>query len=78
MFQTISKEQKKLKDTFNEMDDENKKNNSALLMRYYLSKYKFYFLRDYLWFKEGHIKMNLPEGFGENNCSNKTIKKDFR
>lgn len=61
---------------FNSYSFDEKLENSNLLDKHELLKYKFYNLRDLLWFKEGNIDIKLPkvpdsDGFsfeGSDNC----------
>ena len=44
------------------MTEEERKNNTNLVTKCDLLEFKFYSLRDVLWFKHGHISMKLPDG----------------
>ena len=59
---SIVKEQEQIANTFNSMTEEERKNNTNLVTKCDLLEFKFYSLRDVLWFKQGHISMKLPEG----------------
>ena len=39
-----------------------------------LLEFKFYSLRDVLWFKQGHIPMKLPEGYAQEKSIKKLLK----
>lgn len=47
---------------FNEMSKEQKEENQGIVAQCELLDFKLYSLRDILWLKQGHLKMNLPEG----------------
>ena len=59
----IIKEHEAIASTFNNMSEEEKENNKDMITKCELLKFKFYSLRDILWLKQGHIKMNLPKEF---------------
>lgn len=44
------------------MTPEERKENMDMVSQCELLDFKMYSLRDVLWFKQGHIKMELPEG----------------
>ena len=46
------------------MTPEERENNMSMVSQCELLDFKIYSLRDVLWFKQGHIKMELPEGVG--------------
>ena len=54
-------EQRKIATTFNSMDEEEKDNHTDMIIKCNLLEFKFYSLRDILWFKQGHISIKLPE-----------------
>ena len=70
-------EQRKIATTFNSMDEEEKDNHTDMIIKCNLLEFKFYSLRDILWFKQGHISMKLPEGieYPEGYVQEKGIKK---
>lgn len=47
---------------FNSLTLEERKENMNMVSQCELLDFKMYSLRDVLWFKQGHIKMELPEG----------------
>lgn len=47
---------------FNSMTYEEQQQHSDLVRRCNFLEFKMYSIRDFLWFKQGHIKMDLPEG----------------
>jgi len=60
--ENIGKEQQEIARTFNSMSLEDKKKNADMITRCKLLEFKFYSLRDYNWFRKGHISMKLPDG----------------
>lgn len=70
-------EQRKIATTFNSMDEDEKDNHTDMIIKCNLLEFKFYSLRDILWFKQGHISMKLPEGieYPEGCVQEKGIKK---
>lgn len=54
--------QNEIADKYNNMNPEDKKNNQDMLFQHETLDFKIYSLRDFLWFKQGHLKMELPEG----------------
>lgn len=59
---SIAKEKNSIAQRFNSMTLEERKNNLSMVSQCELLDFKIYSLRDVLWFKQGHIKMKLPEG----------------
>ena len=59
---SIVKDQEQIANTFNSMTEEERKNHTDMITKCDLLEFKFYSLRDILWFKQGHISMKLPEG----------------
>lgn len=51
-----------LANIFNEMNEDERASHLELIEAHEKCEFKMYSLRDILWFKQGHIKMNLPEG----------------
>ena len=47
---------------FNSMSEDERKENLEMVTQCELLDFKIYSLRDILWFKQGHLKMTLPEG----------------
>ena len=60
--QSIAEEKNEIAQMFNSMTPEQRKENVNMVSRCELLDFKMYSLRDVLWFKQGHIKMELPEG----------------
>lgn len=60
--QSIAEEKNSIAQRFNSMTPEERKNNMSMVSRCELLDFKMYSLRDILRFKQGHIKMELPEG----------------
>ena len=56
----IAKEQEEAAEKYNSMSDEEKKKNQDIVGYCDLLEFKFYSLRDILWYKQGHLKMTLP------------------
>ncbi len=59
---SIAEEQNSIAQRFNSMTPEERENNMSMVSQCELLDFKIYSLRDVLWFKQGHIKMELPEG----------------
>lgn len=60
--QSIAEEKNNIAQRFNSMTPEERKKNMTMVSQCELLDFKMYSLRDVLWFKQGHIKMELPEG----------------
>lgn len=60
--QSIAQEQNTIASRFNSMSSQEKQANSNLVSQCELFGYKIYALRDFLWFKQGHLQMKLPKG----------------
>lgn len=60
--QSIAEEKNNIAQRFNSMTPEERKENMNMVSQCELLDFKMYSLRDVLWFKQGHIKMELPEG----------------
>ena len=75
--ESIGEERDKIATTFNSMAEEERKNHADMVTKCDLLEFKFYSLRDVLWFKQGHISMELPEGvdYPEGYAQEKSIKK---
>lgn len=58
----INEEKKKIAEVYNTMSDKDKEANYDMVVRAELLDYKFYSLRDFCWFRGGHIKFSLPDG----------------
>lgn len=61
---SICDEREKIAETFNSMTDEERKQNIDMVLKCDLLEFKFYSLRDILWFKQGHISIEIPESIG--------------
>ena len=59
---SVKHKQNDIAETFNSMSKEEKEENQHMVVEHQKLDYKFESLRDILWFKQGHIKMVLPEG----------------
>ena len=81
--QSIAEEKNKIAQKFNSMTPEQRQENNTMVSQCELLDFKMYSLRDILWFKQGHIKMELPEGvefpagFGQRKGIKKLIKTIF-
>ena len=62
LLNNIGDVQQKVVITFNSMSEEERRAHSDMVTQCELLEFKFYSLRDILWFKQGHISMKLPEG----------------
>lgn len=60
--QSITEERNDIAQKFNSMTQEQRKKDMNMISQCELLDFKFYSLRDFLWFKQGHIKMTFPEG----------------
>lgn len=60
--QSIAEEKNKIARIFNSLPQEEREKNMNLVSQAELLDFKMYSLRDILWFKQGRIKMELPEG----------------
>lgn len=60
--QSIIEEKNDIAQRFNSMLPEEKEKNMNMVSQCELLDFKIYSLRDILWFKQGHIKMELPDG----------------
>ncbi len=60
--QSIAEEKNSIAQRFNSMTPEERKNNMSMVSQCELLDFKMHSLGDVLWFKQGHIKMELPEG----------------
>lgn len=60
--QSIAQKQNEIAVKYNSMSEKEKEENISMVQQYELLDFKIYSLRDILWFKQGHIKMYLPEG----------------
>lgn len=60
--QSIAEKRNDIAQKFNSMTQEQRKKDMNMVSQCELLDFKFYSLRDFLWFKQGHIKMTFPEG----------------
>lgn len=60
--QSILEEKNAIAKKFNSMSKEEKEKNRNMISQCKLLDFKIYSLRDFLWFKQGQIKMKLPNG----------------
>lgn len=60
--QSIAEEKNCIAQRFNFMTPEERENNMSMVSQCELLDFKMYSLRDVFWFKQGYIKMELPEG----------------
>ena len=72
--QSIAEEKNRIAQNFNSMELEERKRNMDMVSQCELLDFKIYSLRDFLWFKQGHIKMKLPTGFEQERGIKKLIK----
>lgn len=74
--QGIGKEREEIANTFNSMSKEEKRKSADMITKCYLLDFKFYSLRDILWFKQGHIKMKLPNELDKKSFIKKIFNKN--
>lgn len=60
--QSIAQEKNGIATKFNSMSEKERKENLKMVQQCELLDFKMYSLRDVLWFKQGHIQMELPNG----------------
>lgn len=60
--QTIADKKNSIAQIFNSMTLDERDKNMNMVFQCKLLDFKMFSLRDFLWFKQGHIKMELPEG----------------
>lgn len=58
----IATEQSDIVLKYNNMSVDERRLNANLISKSELLEFKFYSLRDILWFKQGHLDMTLPDG----------------
>ena len=75
--ESIGEERDGIANSFNSMSEEERKKHTDMVTKCDLLEFKFYSLRDVLWFKQGHISMELPEGidYPEGYDQEKSVKK---
>ena len=61
MGQSIAQTKNQIAKQFNSMSEDERKKNLKMITQCELLDFKMYSLRDILWFKQGHLKMTLPE-----------------
>ncbi|MBO5138454.1 MAG: hypothetical protein J6B89_02310 [Bacilli bacterium] len=71
--QSIVEEKNSIAQRFNSMTPEERKNNISMVSQCELLDFKIHSLRDVLWFKQGHIKMELPEGVDLQDLNKKKV-----
>lgn len=59
--QSIAQEKNEIAQKFNSMNPDDRKKNMNMVSQCELLDFKMYSLRDVLWFKQGHISMELPD-----------------
>ena len=64
---SIIEEREKIATSFNTMAEKEKEKHTDMITKCDLLEYKYYSLRDILWFKQGHIAMNIPKDDNKNN-----------
>lgn len=75
--QSIAEEKNNIAHRFNSMTPEEREYNEELVTQCELLDFKMYSLRDFLWFKQGHIKMKLPKEFEQEKGIRKLIRTIF-
>lgn len=77
MGQSIAQSRNQIAQQFNSMSEDERKKNFGMVTQCELLDFKIHSLRDILWFKQGYLKMTLPEDFDypEGFVSKKSIKK---
>ena len=61
MGQRIAQAKNQIAEQFNSMSKDERKKNLEMVTQCELLDFKMYSLRDILWFKQGHLKMTLPD-----------------
>lgn len=59
--QSIAREKNEIATKFNSMSEKERKENMQMVQQCELLDFKIHSLRDVFWFKQGRIKMDLPE-----------------
>lgn len=75
--QSIVKEKNRIAQKFNSMEINERKRNMGMVTQCELLDFKMYSLRDFLWFKQGHIKMKLPASVKTETGIKKLVKTMF-
>lgn len=78
MGQSIAEQQNDIARKYNGMTNEERKKNSQLVMEHELLGFKMNSLRDFLWFKQGHIQFDLPDDISYPDGYQKTEEKGFQ
>ncbi len=80
LLESIGKEYEKIATTFNSMPESERKKHTNMVTRCELLEFKFYSLRDILWFKQGNIQIELPDGidYPDGGIHEKILKKRLR
>ena len=80
MGEQIAIEQSDVVLKYNNMTIDERRQNANLITRSDLLEFKFYSLRDILWFKQGHLNITLPDGvpYPESYKKSKGLKKAFK
>ncbi len=60
--QNIAQTKNQIAQKFNSMSGDEREKNFEMVTQCELLDFQMYSLRDILWFKQGHLKMTLPEG----------------
>jgi hypothetical protein len=58
----VAKSKNELAKNYNSMNKEERSRNRDVFSKCELLEFKMYSIRDFLWFKQGHIKFDLPKG----------------
>ena len=61
---SIAEKRNEIVNEFSSMDKNEKEKNLSMIQQCDLLEFKLLSLRDFLWFKQGHIKIELPDGVG--------------
>lgn len=75
--QSIVKEKNRIAQKFNSMEINERKRNMGMVTQCELLDFKMYSLRDFLWLKQGHIKMKLPASVKTETGIKKLVKTMF-
>lgn len=82
MYDAVLKEKREIAAKYNAMNKVERRKNQCMVSRCEKLDFKLSSLRDALWFKQGHIQFDLPNGLvsgnEEKNVNEKGIKKTLR
>lgn len=78
MGQSIAEQQNDIARKYNGMTNDERSKNGQLVMKHELLGFKINSLRDFLWFKQGHIQFDLPEGIDYPENCQKQEEKGFQ